>query len=134
MKIPFNFPLLSESEIIDIQLLASFLSIISTTINFILLYNQKLIEDEKEPFLSREMTLKLLTLNRIFILIIVLIFLSSNYLHYKLDKAENKDLTFDYLDILSSILTLTVAGIAIYTAVKALEREDLSIVTSVDEA
>lgn len=123
-----------EEAVLDIQLFATILSIVSFVITFILLYNQKLLEQKKEPLFSKKATLKYVTLNRWFILVIVLIFLGANALHLKLDKEKGKDLKFDYLDVFSSILTLVVACIAIYMALEAEKENDLSIDSSVDEA
>ena len=116
----------NETVVIDIQLFATILSITSFAFTFILLYNQKLLEQKKKPIFSRETTLKLVALNRVFVFFIVLIFLSANFLQFKMDKEENNELTFDYLEILGSILTLTVSLISIYIAFKALENENLS--------
>lgn len=123
-----------EEAVLDIQLFATILSITSFVITFILLYNQKLLEQKKEPLFSKKATLKYVTLNRWFVLVIVLIFLGANALHLKLDKEKGKDLKFDYLDVFSSILTLAVACIAIYMALEAEKENDLSIDSSVDEA
>lgn len=123
-----------EVTVIDIQLIATIFSIISFGATFILLYNQKLLEQKKEPLFSKEATLDYVALNRIFILFIVFLFLGANALHLKIDKEKGEDLTFDYLDILSSILTLIVSLIAIYMAFKALEDKNISIDDSVDDA
>lgn len=124
----------NETTVIDIQLIATLLSIISFVFAFILLYNQKLLEQNKEPLFSKQKTLDYIAFNRLFILGIVFLFLGANSLHLKIDKEKGEDLTFDYLDILSSILTLIVAILAIYMAFKALEERNLSIDDSIDDA
>ncbi len=122
------------TTVIDIQLFATVLSIISFVVGFILLYNQKLLEENKPPLFSKQDTLNYVALNRLFILAIVFLFLGANTLHLKLDKEKGEDLTFDYLDILSSILTLIVAIIAIYMAIAALKQSNLFDDISVDDA
>lgn len=124
----------TETTVIDIQLIATILSIISFGATFILLYNQKLLEEKKEPLFSKKLTLELVALNRIFVLFIVLLFLGANALHLEIDKEKGEDLKFDYIDIFSSILTLIVAFLAIYASIKALENNDLDIDNSIDEA
>ncbi len=124
----------TETTVIDIQLIASILSIISFIATFILLYNQKLLEEKKKPFFSKKQTLELVNLNRMFVLIIVLIFLGANELHLKIDKEKGEDLKFDYIDIFSSILTLIVALLAIYSSTEALKNNNLDIDNSIDEA
>lgn len=124
----------NETTVIDIQLVATLLSIISFVFAFILLYNQKLLEQNKKPLFSKQKTLDYVALNRLFILGIVFLFLGANGLHLKIDKEKGEDLTFDYLDILSSILTLIVAILAIYMAFKALEERNLSVDDSIDDA
>lgn len=125
---------IGEVTIIDIQLFATILSIVSFGATFILLYNQKLLEQKKKPLFSKKKNLDYVALNRIFVLFIVFLFLGANALHLKIDKEKGEDLTFDYIDILSSILTLIVSLLAIYTAFKSLENNDISIDDSVDDA
>ncbi len=120
--------------VIDIQLIATFLSILSFSFSFILLYNQKLLEENEEPLFSKQDTLNYIALNRLFVLAIVFLFLGANALHLKIDKENGEDLTFDYLDILSSVITLIVALLAIYMAYRALQDSDLSIDSSIDNA
>ncbi len=120
--------------VIDIQLIATFLSILSFSFSFILLYNQKLLEENEEPLFSKQDTLNYIALNRLFVLAIVFLFLGANALHLKIDKENGEDLTFDYLDILSSVITLIVALLAIYMAYRALQDSDLSIDSSIDDA
>lgn len=124
----------NNTTVIDIQLVATILSILSFSFTFILLYNQKLLEEKKEPLFSRQDTLNYVALNRLFVLGIVFLFLGANALHLKIDKEKGEDLTFDYLDILSSILTLIVAILAIYMAYKALKDSNLSVDSSIDDA
>lgn len=125
---------IDNTTVIDIQLIATILSIISFAFTFILLYNQKLLEEKKEPLFSKKDTLNYVALNRLFVLAIVLLFFGANALHLKIDKEKGEDLTFDYLDILSSILTLIVSLLAIYMAYEALKDTNLSIDNSTDEA
>ena len=120
--------------VIDIQLIATFLSILSFSFSFILLYNQKLLEENEEPLFSKQDTLNYIALNRLLVLAIVFLFLGANALHLKIDKENGEDLTFDYLDILSSVITLIVALLAIYMAYRALQDSDLSIDSSIDNA
>ena len=112
----------NETKVVDIQLLGSILSIISFAITFILLYNQKLLKQNKKPLFSKKDTL-----NRLFVLAIVFIFLSANGIQLNIDRKKGEDLIYDYIDIFSNILTLIVSLLAIYTAFKAIENNDLSI-------
>lgn len=113
--------------VVDIQLFATALSILSFFFNFFLIYNLKLIEEQKEPIISKELTLQLVSLNRIFIFLIVLIFLDSNLRQFSIDKEEGNNLIYDYLSLFSSFLTIVVAGIAIYNALKAIEEQNIDI-------
>lgn len=113
--------------VVDIQLFATALSILSFFFTFFLIYNLKLIEEQKEPIISKELTLQLISLNRIFIFLIVLIFLDANLRQLSIDKEEGNNLIYDYLSLFSSFLTIVVAGIAIYNALKAIETQNLNI-------
>ena len=125
---------IDNTTVIDIQLIGTLLSILSFSFAFILLYNQKLLEENKKPLFSKQDTLNYVALNRLFVLAIVFLFLGANALHLKIDKEKGEDLTFDYLDILSSVLTLVVALQAIYMAYKALKDSDISIYSYIDDA
>ena len=117
----------NETKVVDIQLLGSILSIISFAITFILLYNQKLLKQNKKPLFSKKDTLNYVALNILFVLAIVFIFLSANGIQLNIDRKKGEDLIYDYIDIFSNILTLIVSLLAIYTAFKAIENNDLSI-------
>lgn len=124
----------NESMVLDIQLFATVLTIISFILTFILLYNEKLLRQNKKAFFSKKDTLNYVAYNRLFILGIVFIFLGANGIQLNIDKNKGEDLTYDYINIFSNVLTLIVSILALYTAYKAIENSDLSIDSSADDA
>lgn len=127
-------PKYNEITVLDIQIIASALSILTILSSIILLYNQELLIQKKKPIFQKELALKLSALNRIIILLIVLTFILANFLNIELDKEKPDELKYDYIEIFASILTLTVSLISIYVAIKALDENNLNLDTISDEA
>lgn len=103
-----------ESLLITIQIISSIVSIGTVIISIILLYNEQLEINNKEPFLDAEAAQKLTTFNRILILIIFIVFLVINYILYDISKEEGEDLKPYELQIIASYFSLFAASIALY--------------------
>ncbi len=103
-----------EEKYIDIQIIAIVLTIISTFISFLLSYNQKLELQNKKTLFSAKRTFKIAKFNRIFFLVLGIIFLYVNYNLYKISKKEGENLKPYELQILASVLTVGAALITLY--------------------
>lgn len=110
-----------ESLAITIQIIASIVSIGTVIISILLLYNEQLEIEGKEPFLSAKQAQKLSTFNRTLILIILTIFLIINYVLYKISKEEGEDLTPYILQLVASVLTIISSAIALYVVLRQRE-------------
>ncbi|MBE6138150.1 MAG: hypothetical protein E7173_00205 [Firmicutes bacterium] len=115
-----------EIDAINVQIIASIISIGTVLISILLLYNQKLEMEEKEPILNATQTQKLSTFNRTLILIIVIVFLIINFLLYKISKEEGEDLKPYNLQLVASVLTVIASGIALYVVLQAREGKQIS--------
>lgn len=103
-----------EEKYVDIQIIAIILTIISTFISFLLSYNQKLELQNWKTLFSAKRTFKIAKFNRIFLLVLGIIFLYVNYNLYKISKKEGENLKPYELQILASILTVGAALITLY--------------------
>ncbi|MBE6151934.1 MAG: hypothetical protein E7165_01305 [Firmicutes bacterium] len=115
-----------ESLAINIQIIASIVSIGTIIISVLLLYNQQLELEKKEPILTAKQAQKLSTFNRSLILIIVIIFLIINFILYDISKKEGEDLTPYNLQILASVLTVIASAIALYVVLQERNGKQIS--------
>ena len=97
---------------IDIQCYTLFFSLASTVLSLILIYNQKLIKENKNTILSDNISYKLSLFNRVLILSIALIFLYVNYKDY--NTSNNNQKKKCTLQIDASMLTILAALISLY--------------------
>jgi len=116
----------AEINAINIQIIASMISIGTIIISIVLLYNQKLEKEGKKPFLNATQAQKLSAFNRSLILIIVIVFLIINFILYKISKEEGEDLKPYNLQLIASILTVIASGIALYVVLKEREGEGIT--------
>ena len=114
-----------EKLSITIQIIASIVSIGTIVISILLLYNQQLEMEEKEPFLDAKQAQALSTFNRSLILVIVTIFLIINFVLYKISKEQGEDLGPYNLQIIASILTVIASAIALYVVLQEREGEQI---------
>lgn len=111
--------------LIDLQLLATFVFIISSIISYLLTYNEKRnITGNKRIFTTKQ-TLDIAYYNRIAILIVVLISLYVGYKNYQAQENNTRGQFKSGLLLSTNILTLISAVIILY--VSYLNKEDQSL-------
>ena len=115
-----------ESMAITIQIIGSIISIGTVLISILLLYNQQLEINGKEPLLTPNNTQKLSTFNRSLIVIILFVFLIINYILYNISKEEGEDLKVYKLQIIASYLSVISALIALYVVIKNPDGEQIT--------
>jgi len=103
-----------EIKAIDIQLIALFLVLISSFISILLTYNQKLSLEKKETIFNSKESFNITLFNRVFIVVLSLVFLYVNIKLYKISKEEGEDLKSYTLQIIASILAIISGLIALY--------------------
>lgn len=116
-----------KKEIIttDLQLILSFISLITVIVSIIILYNDRLKIDNKE-FISNKNEYYTILLNRFIILIIFTSFLILNYNDYiDAKKSKKKNIEAYYLQVISSILIVTSAIITLYVSYN--DRKNLNV-------
>lgn len=109
-----NYKSEEEIKLINVQLVALGVALISAVISIVITYNQKLEMENRETIYDSEGAFKVTLFNRILIVIIAFVFLYVNYDLYKISKAEGEDLKAYILQIVASVLTVITGLIALY--------------------
>ena len=91
--------------IIDGQLIASILYILSFVATIIVIINQRNLALNKKGFLTVEESQIIITLNKIFILLLLLLFVYLNYKSIKLAENTNQNTNSLNLQMISSIIS-----------------------------
>ena len=103
--------------IIDGQLIASILYILSFVATIIVIINQRKLALNKKGFLTVEESQIIITLNKIFILLLLLLFVYLNYKSIKLAENTNQNTNSLNLQMISSIISLVPAFIGLYVVI-----------------
>lgn len=103
--------------IIDGQLIASILYILSFVATIIVIINQRKLALNKKGFLTVEESQIIITLNKIFILLLLLLFVYLNYKSIKLAENTNQNTSSLNLQMISSIISLVPALIGLYVVI-----------------
>lgn len=103
--------------IIDGQLIASILYILSFVATIIVIINQRKLALNKKGLLTVEESQIIITLNKIFILLLLLLFVYLNYKSIKLAENTNQNTNSLNLQMISSIISLVPALIGLYVVI-----------------
>ena len=103
--------------IIDGQLIGTILYILSFVATITVIVNQRKVALNEKGFLTTEESQIIITLNKIFILLLLLLFLYLNYRSKKLAENTNQDVSSLNLQIIASIISLVPALIGLYVVI-----------------
>ena len=103
-----------EINIVNIQLYALILTLVTTFISIIITYNQKRELKNKKAMFSGKQIYNLTLFNRVFILVLSFAFLYVNYSLYNISKKQGENLRPYELQLLASILVIASGLIALY--------------------
>lgn len=103
--------------IINGQLIGSILYILSLVVTIIVIVNQRKVALNKDSFLTTEESQIIITLNKIFILLLLLLFVYLDFKSKKLAKNTNQDTASLDLQIIASIISLVPALIGLYVVI-----------------
>ena len=104
----------AEAEVIDIQIVASFIFILTLIVSIFLNINERNKLLYNKPFLTSKQADAILKANRIIILGLFFVFLSLALRDREIDIIKNVDLTSDNLEIIVSILAIIGGLIVLY--------------------
>lgn len=109
---------IEEVKILDIQIIATIIYILSLFISYILTYNDKFELINGKPWLNEKLSRNISVGNRVLVLILTLVFLYINYKNINIAKIKkNKNLTPFKLQITASELSTLAAIIVLYTVI-----------------
>ncbi len=103
--------------IINGQLIGSILYILSFVATIIVIVNQRKVALNKDSFLTTEESQIIITLNKIFTLLLLLLFVYLDFKSKKLAKNTNQDTASLDLQIIASIISLVPALIGLYVVI-----------------
>lgn len=118
-----------ELKNLDIQMIATVLFIVSLCISLFLTYNSKTELVQKKPIIPQEKSYQLSVFNRIFVLILSLVFLYVNISDRNSKTKKGNDPTYFNLQVTASELSCLAALIVLYVVIKSGE---YAIITSVE--
>ena len=119
----------NEEKIIDIQIVATLLFIVSLTISLVLTYNDKYKTKYDKGFFNNETNYKISVLNRILVVILSFVFLYVNYSNKEIAKNKGQKTKPFQLQIMASELSILAALIVTYVVINSGE---YSLVTSIE--
>ena len=121
----------NKVKLLDIQIIASILYIASLGISILLTYNDKQITIKKKPPLTNKQAANLSIFNRIFIVILSLVFLYTTYQSRENAKKQNQKLWSFDLQMTASELSLLATIIVLYVVLET-AGEQYSIVPGIN--
>lgn len=108
-----------EIRLLDIQIVATYLFVISLAISLIITYNDKCKTLKKKPILNDNNAYSLSVFNRIFVIGISLSYLYVNYKNREISKQKGLNLQPFNLQIISSELTILAGIIVLYVIISS---------------
>lgn len=107
-----------EAHLIEIQIIATVLFIVSLIISLLITYNDKQSVENKKPLLTNSQAANLSIFNRLFVVILTLVFLYVNYKSRENAKKDNEELWPFNLQICASELSLLATVIVLYVVIQ----------------
>ncbi len=107
-----------EIKILDIQLIATILFVISLFISILITYDEKIKLENNKGLFSDKTVQDLSLFNRIFVVILALVFIYCNYISKKIAEYKNDEIESTELQILAGLLSLVASVIVLYVAYK----------------
>ena len=93
-------------EIVNGQIIALFLFIITLFVNILLAYNEKLNLEDKKSFFDNEESLIIAILNRIVVVILSIYFVYTTYIEKEINNTDNIQLIASILALIASLVGL----------------------------
>lgn len=114
-----------EIETLDLQMIISFIFILTIITSIILTYNQDYYLRYGKRLIDTDKAIAITKINRIIIIILLISFLYINYEFKEVDALKGNDLTADNLQIIASYLSI-IAGLIILYVVFEYGQENLT--------
>lgn len=107
-----------EIKILDIQMIATIIYVLSLFISYLLTYNDKFETLNGKPWINKNVSRKISVGNRLLVLCLTLIFLYINYKNIAIAKKQKKKNLLPFqLQVTASELSTLAAIIVLYTVI-----------------
>lgn len=116
-----------EVQILDIQIIATILFIVSLIISIILTYDEKLKLISKKGIFSDEEAKKISLFNRILVVILAISFVYGNYVSFNIAKNRHTKTKYLKLQLFSGELSLIAAIIVLYIVYKNQDNNNFNV-------
>ena len=107
-----------EIKILDIQLIATALFVVSLFISLLITYDEKIKLENDKGLFSNKTSQNLALFNRVFVVILALVFIYCNYVSKKIAESKNDDTESIELQILAGLISLVASIIVLYVVYK----------------
>lgn len=105
-----------EIKILDIQLIATILFVVSLFISILITYDEKIKLENNKGLFSNKTSQNLSLFNRIFVVILALVFIYCNYISKKIAEYKSDETESINLQILAGLLSLIASIIVLYVS------------------
>lgn len=120
-----------EVKLLDFQIIATTLYIVSLGLSLLITYNDKLIQVYKKPLLKQKTYRKLTVFNRFLVLGLTLVYLYVSYKNQNLAKEKKIDINPFTLQSIASELSVIGAIIVLYVVITT-ESDNYSIIAGAE--
>lgn len=105
-----------EIKILDIQLIATILFVVSLFISILITYDEKIKLENNKGLFSNKTSQNLSLFNRIFVVTLALVFIYCNYISKKIAEYKSDETESINLQILAGLLSLIASIIVLYVS------------------
>ena len=105
-----------EIKILDIQLITTILFVVSLFISILITYDEKIKLENNKGLFSNKTSQNLSLFNRIFVVILALVFIYCNYTSKKIAEYKSDETESINLQILAGLLSLIASIIVLYVS------------------
>lgn len=117
-----------EIQILDIQIIATIIFILSLVLSIILTYDEKIKIQTGKGIFGNKQARRISLFNRVLVVILAIVFVYGNYVTEKIAEARQKNnVKYLKLQLLSGELSLLVSIIVLYIVYKNQENENFSV-------
>ncbi len=117
-----------EIQILDIQIIATVVFILSLVLSIILTYDEKLKLQKNKGIFTGQQSRRISLFNRIVVVILAVVFVYGNYVTEKIAEARKKsNVKYLKLQLLTGEISLIVSIIVLYIVYKNQENENFNV-------
>ncbi len=117
----------SEIKLLDIQIIATILFIVSLILSIILTYDEKLTIIDNKGLFTNKQARRISLFNRVFVVILAIVFVYCNYISEKIAEYRKDETKYLKLQLFSGELSLIASIIVLYIVYKNQSNENFDV-------